>query len=108
MSYIARHCTAAVLFVVIFNLLSPVLHAQENANPSPSANSEYASESHVVEKSAVVWKFQADETNTHEITASIRVQSSAAVQRFGMLPFQYEKSYETMEVNYVRVRNPDG
>lgn len=102
------HCGFAATFLFIINQFIPGLHAQEKANPGPSANSEYASESHIVEKSTVLWKFQSDGTNRHEISASIRVQSSVAVQRFGILTFQYEKSYETMEVDYVRVRKPDG
>lgn len=108
MSSIRLHSGFAVTLLLVMSQFIPGLHAQEKANPSPSANSEYASEPHVVEKSEVIWKFQADGTNTHEISASICVQSSVAVQQFGILTFQYEKFYETMEVDYVRVRKPDG
>jgi Domain of Unknown Function with PDB structure (DUF3857) len=96
------------MFLAVFTPFILGSHAQEKAQSSATGKTDFSSESYVVEDIAVHWNFDADGTNSHDFTASILVQSSAAVQRFGLLSFAYHKANETMEIEYVRVRKPDG
>jgi hypothetical protein len=43
-----------------------------------------------------------------ETTAVIRVQSQAGVKELGQLVFGYSSATEKLDVEYVRVRKPDG
>ena len=52
--------------------------------------------------------FQNDGTATHELTISVRVQSDAGVQRWGLLIVPYDSGEQTVEVTYVRVKKADG
>jgi transglutaminase-like putative cysteine protease/tetratricopeptide (TPR) repeat protein len=53
-------------------------------------------------------RYENDGTGLQEVTAAIRIQSQAGVERYGQLEFGYSSATEKMEVNYVRVRKPDG
>src|ERR1700722_8187423 len=52
--------------------------------------------------------FQNDGTEVSETEAVARVQSQAGVEEFGQLVFGYSSAIEKLEVEYVRVRKPDG
>ena len=43
-----------------------------------------------------------------ETEAVVRIQSQAGVEEFGQLVFGYSSATEKLEVEYVRVRKPDG
>lgn len=53
-------------------------------------------------------RYEGDGTGTHETTAVIRVQSQAGVQAFGQLVIGYSSATEKLEIDYVRVRKPNG
>ncbi|HEY6972592.1 MAG TPA: DUF3857 domain-containing protein, partial [Candidatus Angelobacter sp.] len=80
--------------------------AQETKKPAPSAD--YSAEASVVEQHTDSWKFDNDGTGTRELSARVRIQSDAGVQHYGLLTFVYEKATETVDIDYVRVRKPDG
>ena len=48
------------------------------------------------------------EPEVSETEAVIRIQSQAGVEEFGQLVFGYSSATEKLEVEYVRVRKPDG
>lgn len=52
--------------------------------------------------------FEDDGTGQRESIAVIRVQSQAGVEETGQLVFGYSSATETFDVQYVRVRKPDG
>src|SRR4029077_12516217 len=52
--------------------------------------------------------FENDGTEVSETEAVIRIQSQAGVEEFGQLIFGYSSATEKLEVEYVRVRKPDG
>jgi transglutaminase-like putative cysteine protease/tetratricopeptide (TPR) repeat protein len=52
--------------------------------------------------------FQNDGTEVSETEAVVRIQSQAGVEEFGQLVFGYSSATEKLEVEYVRVRKPDG
>jgi len=87
-------------------LLSSAMHAQ---SPSPTdVKPDYSREAFVSEQDFTRIAFDNDGTSTRETTARIRIQSDAGVQRFGLLTFPYENSAGTVDIDYVRVRKPDG
>ena len=51
--------------------------------------------------------FNQDGTYREETVARIRIQSDAAVQQFGVIPFPYESGSSRVESIEVRVRKPD-
>jgi tetratricopeptide (TPR) repeat protein/transglutaminase-like putative cysteine protease len=53
-------------------------------------------------------RFEDDGTEVSEAEAVIRIQSQAGVEAFGQLVFGYSSATEKLEVEYVRVRKPDG
>jgi hypothetical protein len=72
------------------------------------ARLDYSKEAFVIEQDSTNIAFESDGTSTGESTARIRIQSDAGVQRYGVLTFSYENSNESMDIDYVRVRRPDG
>lgn len=62
----------------------------------------------VTERMAVRVHYENDGTGSTEYNASIRVVSEAGVQALGQLVFGYSSETEKLEVNYVRVKKPDG
>src|ERR1700690_3000340 len=53
-------------------------------------------------------RFENDGTEISETEAVVRIQSQAGVEEFGQLVFGYSSATEKLEVEYVRVRKPDG
>jgi transglutaminase-like putative cysteine protease/tetratricopeptide (TPR) repeat protein len=53
-------------------------------------------------------RFENDGTEVSETEAVVRIQSQAGVEEFGQLIFGYSSATEKLEVEYVRVRKPDG
>ncbi len=51
---------------------------------------------------------QADGSGTREHTAEIRILAEAGVKAFALLHFTYTSANETVDLDYVRVRKPDG
>ncbi|MGB8012051.1 MAG: DUF3857 domain-containing protein [Terriglobales bacterium] len=74
---------------------------QQTAN----ANSEEAA---VFERILNRVRFENDGTDVSETEAVVRIQSQAGVEEFGQLVFGYSSATEKLEVEYVRVRKPDG
>jgi len=75
---------------------------------SADTKSDYSKEAFVIEQESTRIVFENDGTGMRESTARIRIQSDAGVQRYGVLTFSYQASNESVEVDYVRVKKPDG
>jgi len=77
--------------------------------PAPTETEpDYSHEAFVSEQDITRVTFENDGTSIRESSARIRIQSGAGVQRFGVLTFPYENSTQTLDIDYVRVRKPDG
>ena len=76
--------------------------AGQNAASNPSQ------EAYIVERNATKVVYDADGSGSREATIAMRVQSQAGVQELAVLTFRYTSYNETVEVDYVRVRKPDG
>src|ERR1700720_4414561 len=53
-------------------------------------------------------RFENDGTGIRDTTSAIRVQSQAGVQEMGQLILGYTSATENLQIEYVRVRKPDG
>ena len=53
-------------------------------------------------------RFENDGTGVEETEAVVLIQSQAGVEAFGQLVFGYSSATEKLDVEYVRVRKPDG
>ena len=68
----------------------------------------YGAEAIVVQHWETVYRYNADGTGSKETTVAMRVQTDAAVRQFGVVTLAFASSSETLEIEYVRVRRPDG
>jgi hypothetical protein len=68
----------------------------------------YSAEAAVVERWETVYRYNANGTGTKETTVAIRLQSDAALRQFGVVSLPFASGTEHIELDYVRVRRPDG
>lgn len=79
------------------------------AASSPAADApDYSKEAAVIQNIATRVSFSMDGAREWRQTLAVRVQSEAAVRQFGVLAFSYSSDGEQIEIEYVRVRKPDG
>jgi len=82
--------------------------AQAPASSSSKQKTTNADEAAVFERILNRVHFENDGTEVSETEAVVRIQSQAGVEEFGQLVFGYSSATEKLEVEYVRVRKPDG
>jgi hypothetical protein len=117
MSYRVWRVVTGCLLVYLVFFLKPADTLAQASGSSPSipsspsqqitnkANSEEAA---VFERILNRARFESDGTEVSETEAVIHIQSQAGVEEFGQLVFGYSSATEKLEVEYVRVRTPDG
>jgi tetratricopeptide (TPR) repeat protein/transglutaminase-like putative cysteine protease len=69
---------------------------------------DFSKEAFVVERLYTRVQAENDGTGTREVTAEVRVLADAGVKAFAVLNFTYTSDNEVVEIDYVRVRKPDG
>src|SRR6266403_58609 len=84
---------------------APAPSNQKTSNANSNSSSDEAA---VFERILNRVHFENDGTEVSETEAVIRIQSQAGVEEFGQLVFGYSSATEKLEVEYVRVRKPDG
>lgn len=104
MSYAIRW----LLLFLMWSTLHTPLNAQEGKKAKPEPQGDPSSEAYVVEESNERVAFENDGTSTREYNARFRIQSDAGVEHLGVLTFSYQKATETVEIDFVRVRKPNG
>jgi transglutaminase-like putative cysteine protease len=87
-------------------VFSSLLAGQTPTASSPKADT--SGEAFVLEHVSELVRFESDGTGVRETTAVIRVQNQAGMEQFGQLIFGYASATERLDVDYVRVRKPDG
>ena len=93
---------------LLFALAVPLV-AQTSSSAKPvTSKADYSQEAFVIEQFSEKEKFENDGTSSREETAHVRVQSDAGVQRYGLVSFSYASGTGTFQIDYVRVRKPDG
>ena len=74
----------------------------------PAAPQDYSKEAFVIEKLQTRIAAESDGSGTREVTAEVKVLAEAGVKAFAVLTFTYISASEVVDVDYVRVRKPDG
>ena len=82
--------------------------ASSSSSSNPKSNNANSEEAAVFERIVNRVRFENDGTEVSETETAVRIQSQAGVEGFGQLVFGYSSATETLEVDYVRVRKPDG
>ncbi len=100
-------------FIVLL-LLSGLFEGQ-TPKPVPSppveqspVGDDASKEAIIFERNATKVVYESDGTGTRETTVVVRMQSEAGVKAFAVLAFPYTSYNDQVEVDYVRVRKPDG
>jgi tetratricopeptide (TPR) repeat protein len=88
--------------------LTPPSWAQAAAAKPATPSTDHSQEALVVEQSLEKEKFENDGTSSTENSARIRIQSQAGVQQYGVISFSYASGTGSFQIDYVRVRKPDG
>ena len=79
------------------------------AKPTPlTAPTDYPGESYVLDHLTRIYTFAADGTGTREVTGAVEIRNQAGVKAFSVLPFDFASNSEHIEIDYLRVRHPDG
>ncbi len=74
----------------------------------PGTAPTYAEEPVVIEHADSIFNMLADGTGWRQLTLTARLQSDAALKKYGVLSVAYASSSEHVEIKYTRVRHPDG
>lgn len=109
MSYRVSRVVVGFLLVCSFVVAMAVdALAQPPSSSSSKKTTNNAEEAAVFERILNRARFENDGTEVRETEAVVRIQSQAGVEDFGQLVFGYSSATEKLEVEYVRVRKPDG
>lgn len=76
--------------------------------PKKTDSTDNSQQAVLLEQSVNRLVFESDGTGTRQVSERIRVQSEAGVRALAVLSFAYTTSNQTLDVDYVRVRKPDG
>lgn len=98
------------LGILLSFVLSAVIcgGAQSKAPEKPALPSDYSKEAYVVEHLATTIAVEDDGGDVREVAAEIKVLADAGVKELAVLSFIYTSANEVVDVDYVRVRKPDG
>src|ERR1700676_2044795 len=69
---------------------------------------DYSKEAFVIERFSTRIVEEADGTGSRETTAQVKILADAGVKAFAVLNFTYTSANEFVDIDYVRVRKPDG
>ncbi len=83
----------------------PSQQKTDNANGNSNPNSKEAA---IFDRILNRIRFENDGTEVSETEAVVQIHSQAGVDEFGQLVFGYSSATEKLEIEYVRVRKPDG
>jgi tetratricopeptide (TPR) repeat protein/transglutaminase-like putative cysteine protease len=97
---------AVVLFAGI--TFSAVLAQVKTLEKPAAAAQDFSKEAYVIEKFDTRIIAEDDGSGSRERSAEIRILAEAGVKAFAVLSFTYTSANEVVDVDYVRVRKPDG
>lgn len=82
--------------------------AQKPTEKPPDASPDFSKEAYTIERLATRITAEGDGTGSREVSAEVKILADAGVKAFAVLNFTYTSANETVEIDYVRVRKPDG
>ncbi len=95
-------------FFLLAGIAAPPGVAQvKDANPVP-APQDYSKEAFVIERYSTRIVEEEDGSGVRELTAEVKMLADAGVKAFAVLNFTYTSANEVVDIDYVRVRKPDG
>ncbi|MGC2163671.1 MAG: DUF3857 domain-containing protein [Silvibacterium sp.] len=80
----------------------------DSPTPAGALDPKYAKEGVVYEKISTAMDYQADGTGDKTLQVTAHILSDSGVHQSGLLTFTYASGDEKLNVDYVRVRKPDG
>jgi len=99
----SRFLLASLVFAAL-----GVACAQQTPAPPISSAADSSQEPAVIEQMSTTVAFDNEGNITREQTCRVLVQTDAGVQQWGLLTFPFQSATQTAEIDYVRVRKPDG
>ena len=102
--FIGRSSGFSILMSLLF---SAVGYTQTPSRPD-MADGKYSQEAVIIEDLSTKVVFQSSGNFTREQTTRVHVQTDAGIKAWGLLRFPFQSASETLGVDYVRVRKPDG
>jgi tetratricopeptide (TPR) repeat protein/transglutaminase-like putative cysteine protease len=103
--FVAVLLFAGLAFSPLLAQQKPVTGASGQAAP---AVQDFSKEAFVIEHLSTTVTAEADGTGSREVSAEVKVLADAGVKAFAVLNFTYTSANEEVEIEYVRVRKPDG
>src|SRR5215831_18804800 len=95
--------------LLVLTLASTMFAAQQpTASPESPAKAGYSQEAAVIEEMTTQIGFEDSGNYTREQTSRVQIKTDAGVKDWGLLSFPYQSATQTIEIEYVRVRKPDG
>src|SRR5208337_5469658 len=101
-------CLSACLVCCWMTAVALAQASTSPPSPNQKTNNANFEEAAVFERILNRVRFENDGTEVSETEAVIRIQSQAGVEAFGQLVFGYSSATEKLDIQYVRVRKPDG
>ena len=102
-----RRCSISVC-LLFASLCAFLLTVNAAAQVSSPKKNDHAGEAAIFLRIFNRARFENDGTSVEETEAVVLIQSEAGVREFGQLVFGYSSATEKLDVEYVRVRKPDG
>jgi transglutaminase-like putative cysteine protease/tetratricopeptide (TPR) repeat protein len=99
---------SVICLIVCLTTADVLAQAPASTSPEQKTNKANSEEAAVFERILNRVRFENDGTEVTETEAVVHIQSQAGVEEFGQLVFGYSSATEKFEVEYVRVRKPDG
>src|SRR5208282_4571348 len=99
-------CWYALPIIVLLTALLP--GRSQTSPPHGPAKDDYSQEAAVIGEISTKVAFDNDGNLTREQTSRVRVQTDAGVKQWGLLSFPFQSATQTVEIDYVRVRQADG
>ncbi len=93
--------------VALFVLLFPA-HAQETKPPAPSKPTPAETNPAQIELLETKYRFEANGDSRKEVHTRVKINSELGVRQFARLNFDFNRSFQSVEIPLVRVTHPSG
>jgi Domain of Unknown Function with PDB structure (DUF3857) len=101
---VSRFGAVLTLLLAGSSLLAQVQTPEKSSPAAP----DFSREAYVVERIATKVAAENDGTGARDVSAQIKLIADAGVKAFAVLSFTYTSENEAVDIDYVRVRKPDG
>src|SRR5438270_8567535 len=95
-------------FSLAVALVDPLTAYTQIAKPQATAKEDYSQQAAIIEEMSTKVSFENSGNSAREQTTRVRIQTDAGVKQWGLLSFPFQSATQTVDIDYVRVRKPDG